>query len=68
MRGSSVPGKKHVQGNPLREKPCRGNLSARFGGAAPDGKAPDSAQTPSPLSRVDLGRLGSPLKRLLESL
>jgi hypothetical protein len=25
----------------MREKSCRGNLGARFGGAVPDGEAPD---------------------------
>jgi hypothetical protein len=46
----------------IREKVCGGNLRARVNSAQPDGEAPDSGQTPSPLSRVDLGRLSGPMK------
>src|SRR5215469_3321780 len=47
----------------MREKSCRRNFGARFGGAVPDGEAPDSAQTPSPLSRMGVGRLSGPEQR-----
>lgn len=47
----------------IGEKACRGNLGARFGGAIPDGEAPDHAQTRSPASRFSRSGLSGPAKR-----
>jgi hypothetical protein len=47
----------------MREKLCRWNLGVRFGGAVPEGEAPNHTQTISPGSRLSRGGPGGPAKR-----
>ena len=46
----------------IRKKACRGDLSARFNGAIPDGEASNHTQTCGPAGRLSFGRLRGPAK------